>query len=59
MLFLVCFHCSVLRISPDRFKIINFLSLSLVSVNSIKQGISTQEQVQLFCNWRKRASLRP
>ena len=34
------------------------MSLSLVSVNSIKQGISAQEQVKKYCNWRKRGVLR-
>ena len=41
------------------FKKINFLSLSLVSVQRIQKGISTREQVKEYCNWRKRASLRP
>ena len=59
MLYLVCFHCSVLRISPRQVvEIINFLSLSLASVNSIKQCISMREQVKVYCNWRKEAFLR-
>ena len=54
MLVLVCCHCSVRRISPGYiFKIINFLSVSLVSGLSIQKRLSTREQVLFFSNWRK------
>ena len=36
---------------------INFLSVSLVSGLSIQKDISTQEQVEKYCNWRKESYL--
>ena len=56
--FSLFFTAQFLEQAPDSFKIINYFYVSLVSVNSIKQGISTREQVQKYCDWRKEASLR-
>ena len=58
MLFLVCFHCLVLRISPGQGQNYQLFGGSLVSVKSIEKVTSTQEQVQKYCNWRKEAFLR-
>ena len=56
--FLVCFHCSVLRISPGQGQNYQLLGGLLVSVKSIEKVTSPQEQVQKYCNWRKEAFLR-
>ena len=54
MLFLVCFHCSLLRISPGQVE--NYqLFVSFAGLRP--QYISTQEQVKKYCNWGKESYL--
>ena len=56
--FLVCFHCTVLRIKGRQGQNYQTFGALLVSVKNIAKGTSTQEQVQEYCNWRKEALFR-
>ena len=53
--FLIILAQSSLRISPGQVQNNQTFGISLVSVKSIENVTSTQEQVQEYCNWRKEA----
>ena len=55
MLFLINLALSVVRINPGQGQNNQLFEGSLVSVKSIEKVTSTQEQVQIYCNWRKEA----
>ena len=58
MYFLINLAQSVVRINPGQVQNNQLFEGSLVSVKSIEKVTSTQEQVQKYCNWRKKALFR-